>query len=70
MNTGRVKWFNIQKGYGFITDTEGVDFFVHYTGIAGADSKTFKTLKDGAEVTFDTMEGEKGIQACNVVEVA
>lgn len=70
MNTGRVKWFNSQKGYGFITDAEGVDIFVHYTGIAGADSKNFKTLNNGAEVTFDTMEGAKGIQACNVEEVA
>lgn len=70
MNKGTVKWFNNQKGYGFITSEDGTDVFVHYTGIAGTDSKTFKALDDGAEVTFDTEEGAKGIQACNVVQIA
>lgn len=70
MNKGTVKWFNNQKGYGFITSEDGTDVFVHYTGIAGTDSKIFKALDDGAEVTFDTEEGAKGIQACNVVQIA
>ena len=70
MSKGRVKWFSPSKGYGFLTDEEsGKDVFVHYTGIVGADSKKFKSLADGAEVTFDTEEGAKGIQACNVVQV-
>lgn len=70
MNRGRVKWFSANRGYGFLTDEEsGKDIFVHYTGIAGADSKEFKSLEQDAEVTFDTEECEKGIQACNVVQV-
>ena len=63
MSKGRVKWFSPSKGYGFLTDEES------YTGIVGADSKKFKSLEDGADVTFDTEEGAKGIQACNVVQV-
>lgn len=70
MNKGVVKWFSADRGYDFLTDKEsGKDIFVHYTGIAGADNKEFKSLEQGAEVTFDTEEGAKGIQACNVVQV-
>lgn len=60
---GNVKWFNGAKGYGFITDENGKDVFVHYTGINGDG---FRTLEDGAEVTFDIVDGDKGPQAVNV----
>ncbi|MQN01564.1 MAG: cold-shock protein [bacterium LCO1.1] len=61
--TGTVKWFNNQKGYGFISDDSGKDVFVHYSGIAG---EGFKTLAEGAKVEFDVTEGTKGPQAVNV----
>ena len=64
MNKGTVKWFNSQKGYGFITNEEnGMDIFVHFSGIA---SNGFKSLEDGQNVTFDTIQGNRGIQAVNV----
>lgn len=63
---GTVKWFNGAKGYGFITDETGKDVFVHYTGI---NSNGFRTLEDGAEVTFDIVDGDKGPQAVNVTVV-
>ncbi len=64
MNRGTVKWFNAQKGYGFITNSEnGEDVFVHYSGIA---SEGFKTLEEGQAVTFDITEGARGLQAVNV----
>lgn len=63
---GTVKWFNGAKGYGFITDETGKDVFVHYTGI---NSDGFRTLEDGAEVTFDIVDGDKGPQAVNVTVV-
>ena len=61
--TGTVKWFNNEKGYGFITNEEGQDVFVHYTGI---ESEGFKTLKDGDNVNFNINKVEKGLQAFNV----
>jgi len=61
--TGKVKWFNVQKGYGFITGPESVDYFVHYSGILGDG---FKRLNDGAEVSFDAKKSEKGWLAVNV----
>ena len=65
MATGTVKWFNDQKGYGFITPDEGgEDLFVHHTGIAGSG---FKTLAEGAKVEFTAEQGPKGMQATNVV---
>ena len=68
MNKGTVKWFNVTKGYGFITNAEtGEDVFVHFTGIV-ADG--FKTLEEGQNVTFDITEGNRGPQATNVVVVA
>ena len=63
MNKGTVKWFNNQKGYGFITDEEGKDVFVHYSGL---NMEGFKTLDEGQEVEFDVIEGTKGPQAVNV----
>lgn len=63
--TGTVKWFDLKKGYGYITDSEGNDYFVHHTDIR--DGRTFIGLKDGDEITFDVVEGRKGEQAGNVV---
>lgn len=64
MNNGTVKWFNGAKGYGFITNDEtGEEVFVHFSGIM-ADG--YKTLEEGQEVTYDTTEGNRGLQAVNV----
>lgn len=64
MNNGTVKWFNSTKGFGFITnDSTGEDIFVHFSGIA---SDGFKTLEDGQRVTYDTAQGNRGLQAVNV----
>jgi CspA family cold shock protein len=63
---GTVKWFNNQKGYGFISDSEGNDVFVHYSGL---NMDGFKTLEEGAEVEYDVTEGKKGPQAVNVTVV-
>ena len=60
---GTVKWFNDQKGYGFISDEEGNDVFVHYSGL---DMEGFKTVKEGQAVEFDVVDGAKGPQAANV----
>ncbi|MEF9967468.1 MAG: cold-shock protein [Longicatena sp.] len=63
MSTGKVKWFNAEKGYGFITSDDGKDIFVHYTSIQGDG---FKTLEEGQAVNFDVVEGDRGQQASNV----
>ena len=63
MTTGKVKWFNEKKGYGFIEQEGGKDVFVHYEAI---QMDGFKTLKEGEEVVFDVVEGAKGPQASNV----
>ena len=60
MNKGTVKWFNNQKGYGFISDESGKDVFVHYSGL---NMDGYKTLEEGAAVSFDIVDGEKGPQA-------
>jgi CspA family cold shock protein len=66
MTGGTVKWFSNEKGYGFITPTEGggKDLFVHHSNVAG---EGFKTLAEGAAVEFDCVEGPKGPEATNVV---
>ena len=66
MFKGSVKWFNYQKGYGFIQDESGKDIFVHYTGL---NKPGFKSLEEGNEVEFDIVQGEKGPQASNVVKL-
>jgi len=63
MSKGTVKWFNNQNGYGFISDEEGKDVFVHYSGIT---MEGFKSLEEGQEVEYDIVDGEKGPQAINV----
>ena len=63
MSTGTVKWFNNQKGYGFITAEDGKDVFVHFSGL---NMEGFKTLEEGASVEFDITDGAKGPQAVNV----
>lgn len=66
MAKGTVKWFNDAKGYGFITQEDGTDVFVHHTAIQGAG---FKTLSEGQAVSFDVTQGDKGLQATNVVKL-
>lgn len=61
--SGVVKWFNNSKGYGFLTDENGADVFVHFSAI---QSEGYKTLKQGDKVEFEAVEGEKGLQAVNV----
>jgi CspA family cold shock protein len=64
MATGTVKWFSNDKGYGFITPDEGSeDLFVHFSAIAGSG---FKTLEEGAKVSFEVTQGQKGPQATDV----
>lgn len=63
---GKVKWFNAEKGFGFIETEEGTDVFVHYSAIA---MDGYKTLEEGAEVEFDVVEGAKGPQATDVKRV-
>ncbi len=64
--TGTVKWFNSEKGYGFITSAEGLDIFVHFTAIQGDG---YKSLEEGQEVQFEVVEGDRGPQAANVVKL-
>ena len=65
MATGKVKWFNETKGFGFITpDNGGEDLFAHYSAI---QTPGFKVLQENQEVTFDVVQGQKGKQAANIV---
>ena len=64
--TGKVKWFNAEKGYGFIEREDGGDVFVHFSAI---QSEGFKTLEEGQEVEFDVVEGNRGERAANAVKI-
>jgi cold shock protein len=64
MSEGKVKWFNPRKGYGFIATADGRDIFVHYSSISGDG---YKSLVEGDPVTFDIVDGDKGLRAENVV---
>ena len=66
MNKGTVKWLKNEKGYGFISDEQGNDVFVHYSGL---NMEGFKSLEEGAAVEFEVVEGAKGPQATNVTVV-
>ena len=63
---GKVKWFNAEKGYGFIEGQDGKDVFVHFSAI---EQDGFKTLDEGQEVEFEVVEGARGPQAANVVKL-
>ncbi|BAU28311.1 MULTISPECIES: cold-shock protein [Aneurinibacillus] len=63
MNTGTVKWFNAEKGFGFIEREDGDDVFVHFSAITGDG---FKSLEEGQRVSFDITQGNRGDQAANV----
>ncbi|MCR3921825.1 MAG: cold-shock protein [Firmicutes bacterium] len=66
MLKGKVKWFNAEKGFGFIEKEEGGDVFVHFSAI---QSQGFKSLEEGQDVEFDVVEGNRGQQAANVVRL-
>ncbi|MCI8634503.1 MAG: cold shock domain-containing protein [Eubacterium sp.] len=67
MRQGTVKWFNAKKGYGFLSDAEGKDVFVHYSAL---QMDGFKELKDGEAVEFEVVDGDKGPQAANVTRLS
>ena len=63
MATGTVKWFNSEKGYGFISQSDGADVFVHFSAI---DMAGYKNLEEGQQVEFEVQQGPKGLQAASV----
>jgi len=63
---GKVKWFNAEKGYGFITSDDGTDVFVHFSAI---QSDGYKSLEEGQDVEFDVQDGDRGPQAANVFKL-
>ncbi|MGD9761919.1 MAG: cold shock domain-containing protein [Candidatus Izemoplasmatales bacterium] len=63
---GTVKWFNAEKGYGFITDEKGNDIFAHFSAIQG---EGYKSLENGQAVSFDVVDGDRGPQAANIVRL-
>jgi CspA family cold shock protein len=63
METGKVKWFNAEKGYGFISQEGGTDVFVHHSAI---QMEGYRSLEEGQPVEFEVQEGQKGLQAANV----
>ena len=65
METGTVKWFNAEKGFGFITQSNGQDVFAHFSAIQG---EGFKSLEEGQTVTFDVESSDRGPQAVNIVK--
>ena len=66
MNTGTVKWFNASKGFGFISQDNGDDVFAHFSQIQGDG---FKSLDEGQSVSFDTENGDRGLQATNIIKL-
>ena len=66
MTTGTVKWFNAEKGFGFITVDGGNDVFAHFSAITG---EGFKTVEEGQKVSFEIVEGNRGPQAANIVKL-
>jgi CspA family cold shock protein len=66
MAQGTVKWFNESKGYGFITQEDGTDVFAHYSEIQG---NGFKSLVEGDQVSFDVVNGDKGLKATNIAKI-
>ena len=66
MASGKVKWFNNSKGYGFIQQEDGTDVFVHFSALKG---EGYKTLEEGQAVEFEVVQGPKGLQAANVVKL-
>lgn len=66
MKTGKVKWFNAKKGYGFICDEDGADVFVHFSAL---NMEGFKALEEGDTVEYEVVDGEKGPQAANVTKL-
>ena len=65
--TGLVKWFNADKGFGFISQENGTDLFAHFSKIK---SNGFKSLEDGQKVQFDVEQGERGLQAVNIIKIS